>query len=651
MAQPPYTIPYDPFFLGDGFEVPVPSLTNRAADEAYEGGVLIDYIHYSLSMNASRRVAAFTAHNIDAERLVKMGRSGIPWTLDERVPSDFQLGKSVYADNAWDRGHLVRREDVVWGTVPRAREANRATFYYTNAAPQHENFNQDEWLGLEDWVLHKAPEFSYRLSVFTGPVLDDSDRPLSAGDPELRRGFRAWKDDVLIPAAFWKVVVLRDASVSGDDLSVVAFAMRQTDLWNDKQGKQLLHLKVHQVTLQQIEEWTALDFGPLKAADELGWSDSFDRKRSTEVGSPYPVINAPDDIVYAGDVRRARGGRMERSIGRASTRERSKSIDNDCGCDRSSSASTAAVAELSSQLAGLVDMISGVDGRSVQGEGRERNAAGSESSPGGVAAGDWEKVRNAFGSTRKNGDEPSHIVGGKLAYQGQFESCVCLGSADDWFCTGALVHPRVILSAAHCGSNISRILVNGTRIPTSNGATDGRIVPVVLSRTHPQYSKWRKRRDDIAIVVLADDAGLPHIALASDAELAAAAEVVLAGFGAADTAARVGFGTLRHVRVALGPVKTGSEDHSSLEQALGYDAATEIVAGRKGLGQDSCNGDSGGPLYIATDSGLKLAGLTSRATREATRPCGDGGIYVRPLKYLDWIQEMVKPFGIEIDKP
>ncbi len=43
-----------------------------------------------------------------------------------------------------------------------------------------------------------------------------------------------------------------------------------------------------------------------------------------------------------------------------------------------------------------------------------------------------------------------------------------------------------------------------------------------------------------------------------------------------------------------------------------------------------------------------VAGLTSRATRAATVNCGDGGIYVRPERYVDWINEVLKPFGIKL---
>jgi hypothetical protein len=38
------------------------------------------------------------------------------------------------------------------------------------------------------------------------------------------------------------------------------------------------------------------------------------------------------------------------------------------------------------------------------------------------------------------------------------------------------------------------------------------------------------------------------------------------------------------------------------------------------------------------DSAWAVAGATSRATNLATRPCGDGGIYVRLDKYWDFVK-------------
>ncbi|NVJ15841.1 DNA/RNA non-specific endonuclease [Myxococcus sp. AM010] len=292
-VAPRLLIPYSSDFLGDGFEVPLPQLTGRTSDEAFSGGQVVDYVHFSLTLHERRRIALYTACNIDAAQMVRLGRQGLPWRLDPRIPAKVQLGPAYYAGNEWDRGHLVRRQDPIWGPVTEARRANEATFYFTNAAPQHANFNQDEWLVLEDWVLERAADFAYRLCVFTGPVLSDDDPPLR---------------DAQIPAGFWKVVVLRDATAGGADLSVVAFFMKQTEMLRDKLGKKLLRLKRYQVTLSAIEDWTGLDFGALKDADELAWTPF--ALRADRPAESYRLLTGPQDLVFSGDQRRAAGRRI-----------------------------------------------------------------------------------------------------------------------------------------------------------------------------------------------------------------------------------------------------------------------------------------------------------------------------------------------------
>jgi len=63
----------------------------------------------------------------------------------------------------------------------------------------------------------------------------------------------------------------------------------------------------------------------------------------------------------------------------------------------------------------------------------------------------------------------------------------------------------------------------------------------------------------------------------------------------------------------------------------------ELGAG--GMGIDTCPGDSGGPLYLVTSYGTFLAGTTSRSYDNARSYCKDGGIYERPDKIIDWIQQ------------
>jgi len=91
-------------------------------------------------MNIDRKMAVYTAVNVNGKRLLWLSRNGDKWYADPRTSA--QAGPELYANNDLDRGYLVRRLDPVWGTDAEAEKANEDTFHYTNVCPQHKDFNQ-----------------------------------------------------------------------------------------------------------------------------------------------------------------------------------------------------------------------------------------------------------------------------------------------------------------------------------------------------------------------------------------------------------------------------------------------------------------------------------------------------------------------------
>lgn len=242
---------YDLDFLPIPLPLPEPPADARP--------VRLDYRHFTVLMDTDRRLAAFTAVNVDGERLVDVERTD-DWHLDPRLPEDQQCGPELYARNDIDRGHLVRRRDPVWGDIAVAARASADTFAYTNSAPQAAEFNQSKelWLGLEDYVLENADLGDRKLSVFTGPVL-------SADDP-LYRGVR-------IPLMFWKIA----AWVSGDRLAATAYLLDQAPHLDDvdlrrarSDSPELGPYRTYQVGVAEIGALTGYDVAQLAAADRLG---------------------------------------------------------------------------------------------------------------------------------------------------------------------------------------------------------------------------------------------------------------------------------------------------------------------------------------------------------------------------------------------
>lgn len=234
----------------------------------------LKYHHFSVVMHRHRRLALFTAVNIDGRTATRPRRDSDRWIIDPRLPRDEQTGEDVYRDNPLDRGHLVRRLDPAWGPV--AKAANDDTFHFTNATPQHHDFNagQTLWLGLEDYILHNTDNHDLTVSVITGPVLHDD-------DPRYR--------GVALPRQFFKLVAMVTTS---NLLTVTAYLLSQEALLDEfataPEEFSFGAYRTYQVPVRRIAELTALDLHPYIAADPL------ERLEAT----PLPrMILRPDDII------------------------------------------------------------------------------------------------------------------------------------------------------------------------------------------------------------------------------------------------------------------------------------------------------------------------------------------------------------------
>lgn len=261
---------YDPNFLGTGTKkIPLPQLSStmkaRAAINQEANGAdkyVLPYHHYSVVVNKERRLAFFTAVNIDGSISYRIKREADKWFFDRRLDKDEQTGNEVYANNPLDRGHLVRRLDPAWGESKElAKIANDDTFHFTNCTPQHHDFNAGNtlWAGLENYILNNADALDFKVSVFTGPVLSEKD--------DAYRG-------VQLPRQFWKV-----AAMVKDDgkLSATAYLLSQEELIQgigeeafmpeDKEAFSYGAYKTFQVPVRRIEKLTGLSFGQLRNFD------------------------------------------------------------------------------------------------------------------------------------------------------------------------------------------------------------------------------------------------------------------------------------------------------------------------------------------------------------------------------------------------
>lgn len=315
---------YEPGFLSD-FVVPLPRLTSTAKGRPArnldarigEHPNELKYHHFSIVMNGDRRLAYFTACNIDGKltrhinrrdksvnmnptaadlQIESMGpEASDDFSIDWRINPDQQMGIEFYQRQKvpgypdtqdrnriarmFQKGHIIMRGDPAWGTRAMALAAEQDSFFYTNAAPQLGFFNQGSrdthpgekgklrWRAVETYVLRNAVQERERVCVFAGPVFADDD-PLFRGHP--------------VPMAFWKIVVWSDG---GTPRSIALLASQREVLDQLTEGvpenfentpeafddaAELLRVREFRTTVEKLETLTHLDFSSLVREADVG---------------------------------------------------------------------------------------------------------------------------------------------------------------------------------------------------------------------------------------------------------------------------------------------------------------------------------------------------------------------------------------------
>lgn len=276
-------------FLGTA--IPLPTVTDLTQVATMANGEhAIPYEHFSVVLHKQRKLALVTAWNVNgspasrqpepkpAGAYSRKGLTGLKnyemekWKTDPRLPAGDQIPDAFYTKDggAFDKGHVVRREDVCWGsTYKQVRRGNGDTFHVTNCTPQVKEFNQSQaqgiWGELENFVLAQVRADKDKYCMFAGPLFSDGDRVFEGEDEdgaELR---------VAIPQKFWKVVV---AKVAGA-LAAFAFLLEQ-DLTQvvleDEEFKVTSEWTPYLVSVPDLEEKLGIVTFPqvLRDADRFG---------------------------------------------------------------------------------------------------------------------------------------------------------------------------------------------------------------------------------------------------------------------------------------------------------------------------------------------------------------------------------------------
>lgn len=315
---------YDPAFLGKGFAVPLPRVVSNkfgkpltVRNKNHE----LKYWNNSIVMNKTRRLAFFSAANVDPGRFQgKRDADGDKWYLDTRVAEidkNAQVGTEFYkkqrqfeadrTSSPFDQGHLTSREHLQWGDNDKEAKRNGDdSYHYTNCAPQHWQFNENKkanglWFRLEQTAINNLGNGT-RLCTISGPVFD---APLCKPgyDGKLRLDLKGKRvqdgsfGGVNIPKLFFKIIAYRVEK----KLRSKAFVVTQEDLLktidryypaeaSKKQWLSDLEVRLYQLKIADLEKLTGLDFGTLSKCDAPVGTESLTLAQGLPIEDEHEIV-------------------------------------------------------------------------------------------------------------------------------------------------------------------------------------------------------------------------------------------------------------------------------------------------------------------------------------------------------------------------